>query len=267
MARQKNGKRPGLPGLPGGIPSGFDVIGDIAVVTIPPEYREHFSEAAKLIIGKRKNVKTVLNRTSPAGGDCRVPVFEVIYGDPGTFTVHRESGFSYMLDLKDSFFNPRLCTERMRIAAMVEKNEDILVPFAGVGPFAAPPAKAGARVYAVEKNPSACGWLKRNIGLNGADENAEAILGDVRDIGNMFSAEFDRAIVPAPYGFDDSLFLSAALVKKGGSIHFYTFRRPSEISGLREEYERSGLQVINVRRCGNVAKGVARWAFDLGKTR
>ncbi|WP_421908690.1 class I SAM-dependent methyltransferase [Methanolacinia petrolearia] len=265
MPRQKRGKRSGNSCLPEGIPTGFDVIGDIAVVNIPAEYEDYYSEVAAYIAGKRKNVRTVLNRTASAGGDFRVPCFEVIYGDPRTVTVHRESGLSYMVDLKDSFFNPRLCTERMRVAAMVNGNEIVLVPFAGVGPFAILPAKRGANVYAVEMNPAACGWLRKNMELNDASGSLEIIRGDAHDIPDIFSTEFDRAIVPAPYGFEESLILSASCVKKGGFIHFYTFKRPSEIDGLRESYERSGFETVSVRRCGNVAKGVARWAFDLRK--
>ncbi len=265
MPRQKRGKCSGNPCLPEGIPAGFDVIGDIAVVNIPAEYEDYYSEIVSYIAGKRKNVRTVLNRTASAGSDFRVPGFEVIYGDPRTVTVHRESGFSYMVDLKDSFFNPRLCTERMRVAGMVNGNESVLVPFAGVGPFAISPAKRGAKVYAFEMNPAACGWLGKNVELNDVSGSLEIVRGDVHDIPNVFSKEFDRAIVPAPYGFDESLPLSASCVKKGGFIHFYTFKRPSEIEGLSESYERSGLESISVRRCGNVAKGVARWVFDLRK--
>jgi tRNA (guanine37-N1)-methyltransferase len=265
MPRQKRGERNGGSCLPGGIPSGFDVIGDIAVVNIPAKYKDYYGDVAASITGKRKNVRTVLNRVASAGDEFRVPGFEVIYGDPRTVTVHRESGFSYMLDLDDSFFNPRLCTERMRISAMVNENETVLVPFAGVGPFAIPQARRGAKVYVVEMNPSACGWLRKNVELNGVSENIDIIRGNAYDIPGMFIAEFDRAIIPTPYGFDGSLHLSAARVKKGGFIHFYTFKRPSEIDGLKESYERSGLKVVSVRRCGNVAKGVARWAFDLVK--
>jgi len=264
-SRKKRPVRSGNSGHPKGIPGGFDVIGNIAVVTIPGGYEEYYTEVAASITGMRGNVRTVLNRVSSAGSDYRVPGFEVIYGDPRTVTVHKESGFSYMLDLRDSFFNPRLCTERMRVAGMVRENETLLVPFAGVGPFVVPAAAGGAIVYAVEMNPSACGWLKRNVEVNGVFERTEVILADAGDIPDMFSTQFDRAIVPTPYGFDESLFIIADRVKTGGYIHFYTFKRPSEIGGLKESYGKSGLKVLNARRCGNVAKGVSRWAFDLKK--
>jgi tRNA (guanine37-N1)-methyltransferase len=265
MPRRKRGKNSVDPGLPEGIPTRFDVIGDIAVVNIPAEFEDYYSDAAAYVAGKRANVRTVLNRKAPAGNEFRVPRFEVIYGDPRTITVHREAGFSYMVDLGDSFFNPRLCTERIRVAGMVNENERVLVPFAGVGPFAIPPARKGAKVYAIEMNPAACGWLRKNVELNVVRENFDIIRGDAHDLPDMFSTEFDRAIVPAPYGFDESLNLSASYVKKGGFIHFYTFKRPAEIAGLNESYEKMGLEIVSARRCGNVAKGVSRWVFDLKK--
>lgn len=265
MARRKKEKSGCIPGATGDLSYRFDVIGDIAIVNVPGEFRDRYADVAKTVVGKRKNIKTVLNRVSAVDGDFRVAGFRVIYGGPDTVTVHRESGFSYMLDLSESFFNPRLCTERMRVAALVEEGERVVVPFAGVGPFAVPPAKKGAFVYAVEKNPSACTWLRKNAGLNSVAETLETIRGDAADLPEIFKSEFDRAIVPAPYGFDDALHHSASVVRRGGKIHFYTFKRPSQIAEVSERYRRSGLEVENVRRCGNVAKGISRWVFDLKK--
>jgi tRNA (guanine37-N1)-methyltransferase len=75
----------------------------------------------------------------------------------------------------------------------------------------------------------------------------------------------DRAVVPAPYGMDNALELLAPLVKKGGVLHFYTFKKKHQIDGLIDEYKTMGLEVELCRRCGNVAPAVSRWAFDLIK--
>jgi tRNA (guanine37-N1)-methyltransferase len=53
------------------------------------------------------------------------------------------------------------------------------------------------------------------------------------------------------------------MVKKGGMVHFYTFKKRHQIEGLIEKYESLGLDVELFRKCGNVAPGVSRWAFDL----
>jgi tRNA (guanine37-N1)-methyltransferase len=76
---------------------------------------------------------------------------------------------------------------------------------------------------------------------------------------------FDRAIVPTPYGMDHFLERISKLVKKGGYIHFYTFKAESQIPKLIEDYEIMGLEVELYRRTGNVAPGISRWVFDLIK--
>ncbi|WP_048160942.1 class I SAM-dependent methyltransferase family protein [Methanosarcina sp. 1.H.A.2.2] len=76
---------------------------------------------------------------------------------------------------------------------------------------------------------------------------------------------FDRAIVPTPYGRDHFLYEVSGLVRKEGNIHFYTFKKDSQIPGLIEEYGKMGFEVEYYRRCGNVAPGVSRWVFDLLK--
>ena len=76
---------------------------------------------------------------------------------------------------------------------------------------------------------------------------------------------FDRAIVPTPYGMDHFLGEISKLVRKGGYIHFYTFKAESQIPGLIDEYKKMGLEVELYRRTGNVAPGISRWVFDLKK--
>jgi len=79
------------------------------------------------------------------------------------------------------------------------------------------------------------------------------------------SIMFDRAVVPIPYGKDEILDSISPIVKPGGAIHFYTFKKRHQIDGLIQEFEEKGLAVEFHRRCGNVAPGVSRWAFDLVK--
>jgi len=82
----------------------------------------------------------------------------------------------------------------------------------------------------------------------------------------MLKQNFDRAIVPTPYGMDSILEIVMRKVKKRGRIHFYTFKKHEQIEGLQNSYEEMGLEVELFRRCGNVAPGVSRWAFDMTKS-
>lgn len=246
------------------LPTGYDVIGDAAILALPSAAEAYGQAIAAGILARRSHVKKVLNKVSMVEGDRRVARYEVLAGD-NTLTVHREHGFFYRLDLLEAFFNPRLGEERQRVASCVKQGESVLVPFAGVGPFAIPAAARGATVLAIEKNPAACRLLAGNARLNKAGDRIEIINGDAFDAQRMLRTAFDRAIVPTPYGMDAILETLLPMVKSGGHIHFYTFKKKAQISGLIDDYRKLCLETIACRRCGNVAPGVSRWSFDLRK--
>jgi tRNA (guanine37-N1)-methyltransferase len=98
-------------------------------------------------------------------------------------------------------------------------------------------------------------------------EKGDIIRGDALFMSDLFSENeyFTRAIIPTAYGMDKALLKTAPLVKKGGIIHFYTFKTKEETNGLIRSFEREGLKTISFRRCGNIAPGVYRFVFDLVK--
>jgi tRNA (guanine37-N1)-methyltransferase len=280
------------------VPKRFDYIGNVAVISIPPELTAYKEAIASKLFSMRGNTRAVLNKVSKLEGEHRIADFELLLGET-TETIHRENGYTYKLDVKKVFFNPRLYSERGRIASKITSSESIIIPFAGVGPFVLPAAGKGAKVYAIEINPDACACLRENIRINRLEGQVMVIQGDFEHIFNMFNSEktserlvntaysdlpvclnpekaedesfqvpengFDRAIVPTPYGMDHFLVEISKLVRKGGYIHFYTFKAESQISGLIDEYKKMGLEVDLYRRAGNVAPGISRWVFDLIK--
>ncbi len=248
----------------------LSLVGEVAIISVPPDLEAHKRTIiAEAIFESHKNVKTVLCKTSKLKGERRVASFELLAGG-GTVTCHREFGFSYQLDVARVFFNPRLGSERMRIRSKARAEERAIVPFAGVGPFAIPMAAAGARVLALEISPEACRWLLQNARLNRVEGKVEIVNCDAFTLSRLLKGKgprtnFDRAVVPTPYGRDDILDSISPLVKPGGAIHFYTFKKGRQIEPLIREFEERGLGVEFHRRCGNVAPGVSRWAFDLVK--
>jgi tRNA (guanine37-N1)-methyltransferase len=246
------------------VPNRFDVVGDIAIVSIPPQLRDYSEMIATKIVSMRGNIQTVLNKVSRVKGDHRVSDFESLLGD-STVTTHAEFKYHYLLDLSEVFFNPRLGYERHRVTSLVLPGEDVLVPFCGVGPFAIPAAIRDVRVFCVEKNPYACHWLAENIRLNNLEGEIHLINADALDIPSILDMKFDRLIVPTPYGQDHFFTLLSPLLKEGGMMHFYTFQVAEAIEKLKQVFQDAGYEIIGVRRCGNVACGVSRWAFDLKK--
>jgi tRNA (guanine37-N1)-methyltransferase len=251
------------------VPKSFDYVGDVAVISIPPELTAYKEVIASKLQSMRGNTQAVLNKISKLEGEHRVAEFELLLGE-STETFHKENGYTYKLDIKKVFFNPRLYSERGRIAAKINPEEHVLIPFAGVGPFVLPAAGKGAKVYAVEINPDACICLRENIRINRLEKKVIIIQGnfenitDVKDI-QLPENGFDRAIVPTPYGMDHALVEVSKFVKKGGNIHFYTFKAESQLTDLIKDYEKMGLEVEFYRRRGNVAPGISRWVFDFVK--
>ena len=245
--------------------SRFHVVGDIAILSLDPELNDYKDRIASALLDQCRNVHTVFNKVTPLEGERRTSRLELLAGGTSSVTVHREFGFRYHLDVARVFFNSHLGYERMRVAGGIRAGEEVLVLFAGVGPFAIPPAARGARVVALEKSPEACGWLAVNARENGVEERIDVINADAFSMAALLKRRFDRAIVPTPYGMDWIVDALPGMLRRGGIIHFYTFKKAQQIEGLKKSYEDLGLEVLLCRRCGNVAPLVSRWAFDMQK--
>ncbi|MDD1693218.1 MAG: RsmD family RNA methyltransferase [Methanoregula sp.] len=242
----------------------FDVIGNVAIVSIPPELEEYKKTIAETILSGRRNIYTVLNKVHKVRSEARTASYEILAGDT-TMTRYREFGFQYRFDVMKVFFNIHLAYERMRVTDQVEPGEQVLVPFCGVGPFAIPAAARGAHVVAVEQNPDAYTWLQENIALNHVRNTITAIRGDARDTALLPKRRFDRIIIPTPYGMDFILDVLAQFAIREGMIHFYTFKAKNEIPALVDEFAGKGFDLTYQNTCGNVAPGISRWVFDLVK--
>ena len=242
----------------------FDVIGDIAVVVIPPELSSYRQEIALGVLSLRRNIRTVLAKSSPVEHDERVPGYEILVGH-STVTEHREFGYRYRLDLAEVFFSGRLSGERQRVAEKVQPGEQVLVPFCGVGPFVIPAADRGATVTAVENNPAAVRWLRENLVLNRVADRVTVLEDDAFSLSGSDTNPFDRIICPTPYGRDEILDVLSPLAGDGGMLHFYTFKGDRQIPGVTRDLEKKGYSVLSTNRCGWVAPGIGRYVFDLKK--
>jgi tRNA (guanine37-N1)-methyltransferase len=244
----------------------FHVIGNIAILSLAPELESYKKEIAEAVLSSGKSIHTVLSKTSKLQGERRVAGFELLAGVGNTVTTHKEFGFFYRLDVSKVFWSSRLGYERMRVAAAVVAGEDVLLPFAGVGPFAVPLAAYGAVVLALEKNREACLYLSENARLNKVDTKIAIINADAFHMAKLLQKDFHRAVIPAPYGADGILETVLPLVKSRGTLHFYTFKKRHQIEPLKKSYKDMGLEVMQAHSCGNVAPGVCRWVFDLAKS-
>lgn len=209
-----------------GIFSSYDIVGDIAVLEIPDNLRSKEKKIADALLKANRNIKVVLRKESGMEGEYRVRRFGFLAGEKRTETTYNEHGVRMRLDLAKVYFSPRLSHERGRIAEKVKPGENVLVMFAGVGPFALVIAKKQkeAKVYGIELNPEAVKYFEENIKLNGMAGGVEAILGDVRKVvPERFAGVADRVLMPLPKSAEDFLDVAILAAKRGGIIHFYTF--------------------------------------------
>ncbi|MDO8726351.1 MAG: class I SAM-dependent methyltransferase family protein [Candidatus Methanoperedens sp.] len=243
------------------VPKRFEVIGDIAVLSLPPLLYDEKHLVAQALVSQNKNVKVVLLKKNKLSGENRTAEFEIVIGDR-TSTIHKENDCLFNVDIARTYFSGKLYFERSRIADEVKDGENVLVLFCGVGPFLMPIAKKkNVNIIGLEKNPFACTLFRKNAGLNHI--GADIILGDANSICNIFKTRFDRIIMPTPYGQDHFLSFARPLLKPGGTVHFYTFKKDFEISHFKRMVEELGWHIDFYRDCGDVAPRVSRYVFDL----
>ena len=142
-------------------------------------------------------------------------------GDPSTETTHLEYGIKFLVDPAKVYFNPRLANERSRIASLVRQGEVVVDMFAGVGPFSIMIARHAlpSPVVAVDLNPDAVEYLKRNIELNKANR-VVPYEGDARQV--VFDVPCaDRIIMNLPHSAIDFFHDALTRLKLQGTIHFY----------------------------------------------
>jgi tRNA (guanine37-N1)-methyltransferase len=254
------------------LPHAIDFVGDIAVVEIPPElenYKKIFGEAVMM---SHKSVRTVLAKSSAVSGVYRLRTFEAIAGEAKTETVHKEFGCIFHVDLAKAYFSPRLSYEHSRVASLVRRGETVVDMFAGVGAFSILIAKKqrDVQVYAIDVNPDAFEFLKKNVAVNRAGSAVTPILGDAKEIVNSkLTGIADRVIMNLPETAIEYVDVACRTIKpEGGVIHYYEFSNSSQpietaISRLTEAVKQSSRRVEKVL-AARIVRGVAPFTYQVG---
>jgi tRNA (guanine37-N1)-methyltransferase len=227
------------------LPTSYDIIGDIALIKIPHGLLRFRKEIGESLLKCNKNIKAVY-QIEPISGELRTRNVKILAGERRTVTTHNEYGLRYKVDIKDTYFSPRLATERKRIASLIKDNERVLDMFAGVAPFSIMIAKYSSPfiVYAVDKNEKAVELAKQNIRLNKVLDKVEVIHCDAQNIHNILREKVDRIIMNLP--FSSYLFFEQALKvsRDHCTIHYYEILKEAEIeeriNTLRKKAEREG---------------------------
>lgn len=211
----------------GALAKSVDIVGDIAIIKVPPELDEKKKVVAEAVMAVNRNVRTVLNQASPVSGELRTRNLEWVAGEKKTETTYREHGCAFRVNLSEVYFSPRLSFERIRVAKLVREGEVVVNMFAGVGCFSIVAAKhsRASMVYSIDINSKAAKLMEENIALNRLEGRVEAILGDAKEVvEKRFRETSNRVLMPLPakaYQYLDVACL--ALKSEGGFIHYYDF--------------------------------------------
>ena len=223
----------------GEVYNSFDVVGDMAIIKMPYASRVNAETAAKAILSRHRNIKTVLLQTSPVSGDLRLRSLTYVAGENKTRTVHKEFCCSFSVDVAEFYFSPRLSHERIHIAKLVAPNETIVNMFAGVGCFSIITAKHAnpKKVFSIDVNPTAVKFMQENIRLNRVYGKITPLLGDSKELVNSrLQRAADRVLMPLPEKALEYLPCAlAALKASGGWIHYYGLEHATKTESPTEK--------------------------------
>jgi len=205
--------------------SSFDIIGTIAIIKIPESLTSKRKLIADALIEEIRPVKSVFCQVSAIEGDYRLRKLELISGENSPITVCKEHGCTFKVDVINTYFSPRLSTERLRIAKLTGPNEVIVNMFGGVGTFSIIISRynKSAKVYSIDSNPIATDICRQNIEINKLTGNVIPVLGDAeQEIHKGLKGVAKRVLMPLPEKARDFVDAAVSSLENGnGMIHYF----------------------------------------------
>lgn len=213
------------------LPSSFDVVGDVAMIKIPDELLPYSAAIGDALVETNRNIRAVF-RDSGVKGDFRIRDLTKIAGEGGSETVHKEFGVRLFTDPSKVYFNPRLSSERSRIAGLVEDGEVIIDMFGGVAPFGTVIGKLAhpSAIYSIDLNPDAESFARKNAEKNGV-RTLHPMTGDSAVLIHSLP-EADRVIMNLPQIADRFLPHALKRLKVGGTVHLYKIMERADFDGF-----------------------------------
>ncbi|KAM4540978.1 tRNA (guanine(37)-N(1))-methyltransferase [Fundulus diaphanus] len=163
------------------VTSSFSRVGHIAHMNLRDHQLPYKNLIGQVIMDKNPGVTCVVNKTNMIDSTYRNFKMEVLAGEENMVAKVKENGVTYEFDFSRVYWNPRLSTEHQRVVQLVKRGDSVFDVFAGVGPFAVPAARLGARVLANDLNPESYRWLQHNCKLNKVESKVQTFNLDGRD--------------------------------------------------------------------------------------
>lgn len=249
------------------LPSGWHVLGDIIIVSIPDALYEKKLLIAEALLSMYPKCKSVV-RDFGIEGQFRQPKRELLLGS-GTETVHKEHGCFFKQDATKVMYSKGNLEERKRMSKL-GKGEIVVDMFAGIGYFSIPMAvhSKPKKIISIEINPESFVYLKENIRLNHVEDVITPVLGDCSQATPEGKA--DRVIMG--YVGTTHHYLEPAikaLKKNGGTLHYHETvpenlarTRPEERIKKAAESLGKKVEVLETRRIKKYSPGVLHVVVD-----
>lgn len=254
------------------IDHGYDILGNIAIV----KFKRGAKLAAKKkfvlqLLKERKQVTTILEKTGKFSGRLRTLSTRYIAGVKTKEAIYKENGCVFRFNTDTCYFSPRLASERLEIARMVKPGEQVLVLFAGVGPFSIVIAKIAraARVVSMEIGKEASKYAIDNVKRNKLVGKVEVVQGDVRKKLPKMKGRYDRIVMARPNLKDSFLDVAFPRIKKGGIVHYYGFYEEDKLNEMGEmileEARKAGrkIKILAIKKAGDIGVKKYRYRADV----
>ncbi|MBR4685615.1 MAG: class I SAM-dependent methyltransferase family protein [Candidatus Methanomethylophilaceae archaeon] len=219
------------------LPSSFDVVGDVAMIKIPDELWDYRHQIGDALIRVNRNIRVVFHDYG-VKGDFRIRDLEKIAGEGSSETVHKEFGVKLYTDPSKVYFNPRLSSERSRIANLVKDGEVIIDMFAGVAPFGTVIGKLANPqvIYSIDLNPEAEHFARMNADKNHI-ECIRPMTGDSSKL--IYDLPMaDRVIMNLPQIADRFLGFAMDRMVSGATAHMYKIIERDEFPKFCDDLEK-----------------------------
>ncbi len=240
----------------------YDLLGNIAIVKFPrgTKKREKLEQARELLM--IPSIKTVLEKTDKVKGRLRTIKTRHISGIKNLIADYRENECRFKFNVETCYFSPRLSNERIEVARMIKKSDNVLVMFSGAGPFSIVLGRLvrPKKVVSIELGKDCCKYAKENVRLNKVEDIVEVVQGDVKKIvGKKIKAKFEVIVMPRPNLKETFLKFALEVSKKGTLIIYYGFSSEENKDEMLKELEEESkklkrkIKILSVNEAGDIA--------------
>ncbi len=258
------------------LPRGYQIVGKVLLLRLKPKLLRYRKAIGQEVHEMLPYVHAVYLFKSITDIERR-PRLELLWARPGphpaplTQTVHSEHGCQFMLDLSQVMWAAGNKGEKLRLLKQVRKGETIVDMFSGIGYWTIPIAKHSKvkKIYAIDINPKAAEFLRRNAIINGVGSKIEVLEGDCRRFARPLKGLADRVIMGYLQETEKYLPAAIAMAKPKAIIHFHRAVPVRDVERLKSKLvkiaEKKGRKVkfLAVRRVKGYAPAVDHMVFDL----